>query len=131
MVLIASGGQVYVGYTEGIRSKSCIQGGVYVDRKEEAMDIVKEWKDRSGTMWTDGSRLESGRVGAAVSWWSKGGWTGRGTYLGTNKEVFDAEVFAILQAVKLLNERGGEGQTYTASPDSQAAVANVPTGVVG
>ena len=74
----------------------------------------------------DGSRLENGRVGAAVVGWSEGG-SGRGTYLGTNKEVFDAEVFAIPQAVKLLNERNEEGQAYTIFSDSQAAVALVTT----
>ena len=42
-----------------------------------------------------GSRLENGKVGAAVAWWKEGGWAGRGTYLGTNKEVFGAEVFAV------------------------------------
>ena len=50
---------------------------------------------------------------------------GRGTYLGTNKEVFDAEVFAILQAVKLLNERGERGQAYTIFSGSQVAVARI------
>ena len=75
-------------------------------------------------MWTDGSRLEDGSVGAAVAWRAYGGWRGRGTYLSTN-EVFGAEVFAILQVIRLLNERGERGQVYTTSPDSQAAVARV------
>ena len=44
---------------------------------------------------------------------------------GTNKEVFDAEVYAILQAVKLLSERNEEGQAYTIFSDSQAAVARI------
>ena len=60
-----------------------------------------------------------------MAWWREGGWTGRGTYLGPNKEVFDAEVFAILQAVKLFSERNEEGQAYTAFSDSQAAVARI------
>ena len=63
-------------------------------------------------MWTGGSRLQSGKVGAAVAWREDGGWTGRSTYLGTNKEVFDAEVFAILRAVRLLNERNEAGQAH-------------------
>ena len=56
-------------------------------------------------VWTDGSRLESGAVEAAVAFWRNGGWTRRRTYLGKNKEVFNAEVFALLRAVRLLNER--------------------------
>ena len=76
-------------------------------------------------MWTGGSRLESGKVGAAVAWREDGGWTERSTYQGTNKEVFDAEVFAILRAVRFLNERNEAGQDYTVFSDSQAAVAQI------
>ena len=94
------------------------QGKVYVERKEEVLKTAKEWKDLSGTVWTDGSRLEDGKVGAAVAWHSEGGWTGQGTFLGTNKEVFDVEVYAILRAVRLFNERGEEGQAYTVFSDS-------------
>ena len=43
----------------------------------------------------------------------------------TNKEVFDAEVFAVLQAVKLLSERNEGGQDYMVFSDSQAAVARI------
>ena len=101
------------------------QGRVCVDQKREALRTALGWKDLSRAVWMDGSRLESGIVGAAVAWWKDGGWTGRGTYLGTNKEVFGAEVFAILRAVRLLNERGEEGQAYTIFPDSQAAVTRI------
>ena len=41
----------------------------------------------------------------------------KGTYLGKNKEVFDAEVFAILQALNVLN-REEWGQRYTVFSDS-------------
>ena len=46
-------------------------------------------------------------------------------YLGKNKEAFDAEVFAILRAVRLLDERGESGREYTIFSDAQAAVARV------
>ena len=101
------------------------QGRVCVDRKEEALRTAMEWRDLSRTVWMDGSRLENGRVGAAVTWWKDGGWDLRVTYLGTNKEVFDAEVFAILRAVTLLVERKEEDQAYTVFSDSQAAVARI------
>lgn len=61
-------------------------------------------------MWTDGSRLESGAVGAAAAFQNGEGWVKRVTYLGKNKEVFDAEVFAILSAARLLDERAEDGQ---------------------
>ena len=55
----------------------------------------------------------------------EGWWVGRGTYLGTNKEAFGAEVFAILRAVRFLSKRGEEGKTYTIFSDSRAAVARI------
>ena len=69
-------------------------------------------------MWTDGSRLENGAVGAAVAFRSSKVWVRRGIYLGKNKEVFDAEVFATMRAVRLLDERGERGQDYTIFSDS-------------
>ena len=101
------------------------QGKVCVDSKEDALALALEWSNRPGTMWTDGSGSESGQGGAAVVWWRDGRWRGSGTYLGTNKGVFDAEVFAILQAVRLLNERGEFGIDYTVFSDSQVAVARI------
>ena len=99
------------------------QGRVHVDSREEALAATLEWKDQSGTVWTDGSRLENGKVGAAAVWWEEGRWRDAGTFLGTNKEVFDAEVFAILQAIRLLDARGECGRSYTIFSDSQAAIA--------
>ena len=43
-------------------------------------------------------------------------------FLGTNKEVFDAEVYALQEAVRLLNDRGETGGSYTVFSDSQAAI---------
>ena len=101
------------------------QGKAHVDSKEDALALALEWTDRVGTVWTDGSRMENGQVGAAAVWWEEGRWRGTGTFLGTNKEVFDAEVYAILQAIRLLNARGECGRSYTIFSDSQAAVARV------
>ena len=77
------------------------RGRIAVEKKEEALRMAKEW-DRPDTVWTDGSRQESGAVGAACVWMSpegEGRWTGRRFQLGSNKEVFDAEVFAVWQAL--------------------------------
>ena len=90
---------------------------VYVG--SEALRIAGEWRDRANTMWMDGPRLESGEVEAVMAFWRNEEWVRRGTYLGKNKEVFDAEVFAILRAARLLNERGESGRNYTVSSDAQ------------
>lgn len=37
--------------------------------REEALDITGECEKKRDTTWTDGSRLDDKRVGAAVVWW--------------------------------------------------------------
>ena len=79
-------------------------GSVTIDDKGPAKETAQNWR-RSGTIWTDGSRLDSGAIGAACAWQMEEGWTGRRFHLGTNKEVFDAEIYAIYQAQHLRGER--------------------------
>ena len=64
-------------------------------------------------------------MGAAWVWQQNREWKGEGVFLGTNKEVFDAEVYAIREAIRLLDERGEAGQSYTVFSDSQAAIYRV------
>ena len=93
--------------------------------KEEALRTAKEW-DRPDTVWTDGSRQEDGAVGAACVWRSpEGGWTGHRFQLGKNKEVFDAEVFAVWQALRALEQRSRHGREYTIFVDSASAITRV------
>ena len=64
-------------------------------------------------------------MGAVVDFWRDGGRVRRATSLGKNKEVFDAEVFAILRAVRLLDERDEGGREYIIFSDAQAAVMRI------
>ena len=75
-----------------------------------------------GTIWTDGSRLGDGSVGVACSWQTEGGWRSRRFFLGSNKEVFDAELYAIYQTMGTLEAKGQTGRWYTVFSDSQAAI---------
>ena len=104
-----------------------IRAEVHVERKEEALRIATEWPERNqkDTIWTDRSRLENKRVGAAVAFKKEDSWKERGVYLGRNKEVFDAEVFAIGQALEELDRRNERGRTYTVFSDSQAAISRI------
>ena len=61
-------------------------------------------------------------MGSAWAWWQEGEWRGDGSFLGTNKEVFDAEVHALLKAIRLLNDRRETGTSYTVFSDSQAVI---------
>ena len=96
-----------------------------VDSKEEAFRVAEEWDDQFSTVRTDGSIFSGGEMGAAIAFWTGKGWVKRGTYLGKNKEVFDAEAFAILQGVKLLNERAEAGRHYILFSYSQAAISRI------
>ena len=65
-------------------------------------------------------------MGAACVWRSpEGGWTGRRFQLGRNKEVFDAEVFAVWQALRALEQRNEHGREYTIFVDSTSAITRV------
>ena len=109
---------------EGFREMRAV---VHVEKKEDVLRTAREWseEDQKNTFWTDGSRLENRAVGAAVAFKEEGGWKREGTYLGKNKEVFDAEVFAIGRALEVLNSRGERSKQYTIFSDSQAALSRI------
>ena len=95
-----------------------------------ALQTAGEWRQRD-TLWTDGSRIEGGQVGAACVWQSPGGLSGCHFYLGTNKEVFDAETFAIYQALRVVDRRQESGHCYTIFVHSTAAIDSVRTNALG
>ena len=55
----------------------------------------------------------------------EGTWKRRGVYLGRNKEVFDAEAYAIHLAMRTLDERNERDRRHTVFSDPQAAVSRV------
>ena len=62
---------------------------------------------------------------AAVVFKERGAWKERGIYLVRNKEVFDAEIHAVYQAMRTLDNRDESGQRYTIFSDSQAAISRI------
>jgi ribonuclease HI len=59
-------------------------------------------------IWTDGSRDQHGNVGAAIVWQEHNEWTGLKYRLGRNKEVFDAELYAILRTTVMARDEASE-----------------------
>lgn len=82
---------------------------------------ASNWRTQ-GTIWTDGSFFDNGRVGAACAWQISEGWTGRRFHLGSNKKVFDAEIFASYQVLSVFEPRRQSGRKYNVFSDSQAAI---------
>ena len=81
---------------------------------------MDSWR-RGDTIWTDGSRLDNGKVGAACASRIPSGWTGRRYHLGTNKEVFGAEVYAIYRALSIMDQEQRSSHWYTVFVDSTVA----------
>ena len=75
---------------------------VILQAKQEALQEAA--KSRAGIiLWTDGSKLDTGKVGAAVVWFDNrlNKWQEKRRYLGQNKDSFDAELWAISDALEL------------------------------
>lgn len=73
---------------------------VIIGHKEQA--LKEDEKYRTGlTLWTDGSKLDQGCAGAAVSWKDKrlNHWKEKSVFLRKNKEILDAELWAISEAL--------------------------------
>ena len=91
-------------------------------------------KNRTGlVMWTDGSKLDHGRVGAAVCWKESpiDLWKEKSVFLGKNKEVLDAELWAISNALdiaakKTSNDKGVPITIFCDSQKALRAIENSP-----
>ena len=57
--------------------------------------------------------------------------TGRRFHLGTNKEVFGAEVYAMYQALNIIDRRQENGHKYTVFVDSTAVIERVRSDSTG
>lgn len=60
-----------------------------------------------------------------------GEWTGRHFHLGTNKEAFDAELYAVCQATEIFEDRNESDQESTILTDSTATIQRAKSGDTG
>jgi ribonuclease HI len=91
--------------------------------REEALTAARE--QRPGlSLWSDGSRLDNGRVGAGVAWQTSGVWHARGVPLGIGKEVFDAELIGACEALELALKIRDRGPVMVLL-DSQTAISRI------
>lgn len=79
-----------------------------MEAKRKALEEAK--KCLAGTvMWTDGSKLGQGNlaVGPAVSWKNKdlNRWKVATVFSGKNKEILDAELWAIADALEMARKK--------------------------
>jgi ribonuclease HI len=105
-----------------------LRGIVHVQEQENAETTAFGWDERERlTFWTDGSRQDDKSVGAAVVWLDgeNGTYQSRGTYLGRNKEIGDAELFALGEAVKHAARHPEDARDITVFTDSQATLTRI------
>lgn len=106
------------------------EGQVIIESAKKALDKAKE-EGEGLVLWTGGSKLDQGNVGAADCWKDKARdeWKSQTVFLGKNKEVLDAELWAILKALevalKILNEKDAPVTIFC---DSQPALQAIQTG---
>jgi ribonuclease HI len=111
------------GFEETELSQGLFPGVIRVLPKEEALIAARE--QRPGlSLWSDGSRLDNGRVGAGVAWQASGVWHARGVPLGMGKEVFDAELIGACEALELALKIRDRGPVMVLL-DSQAAISRI------
>ncbi len=79
-------------------------------------------------MWVDGSKLDQGNAGAAVCWKDKvsNSWKSTAVFLGKNKEILDAELWAIANGLDVARKITQETNTpITIFSDSQEALTEI------
>jgi len=99
----------------------CLKGKVIIQDEEQALAEVK--LERDGLVfWTDGSKKEDEWVGCAVVWKEGGRWKKKRGHLGRQKEAFNAEMYAMSEAMKIADEMAEEKEVtrVTVFTDSQA-----------
>jgi len=105
--------------------KKRLQGQVIIQEEEQALEEAR--KEREGlVLWTDGSRKEDEWVGCAVVW-KEERWNKRRVHLGRQKEAFDAEMYAMSEAVKIADEicERKEVRRVTVFTDSPATLRRI------
>ena len=103
-----------------------LRGNIIIQDGEHALEEAK--LERDGLVfWTDGSRKEDEWVGCAVVWKEKGRWKKKRTHLGRQKEAFDAEMYAMSEAMKIADEMAEEKKVtrVTVFTDSQATLRRI------
>jgi ribonuclease HI len=80
-----------------------LKGEVIIQDEEQALEEAKRRRDGL-VLWTDGSRREDEWVRCAVGWEKEKRWEKRRVHLGRQKEAFNAEVYAVSEAVKIADE---------------------------
>ena len=100
-----------------------LKGKVIIQDEEQALEEAKAERD-GHVFWTDGSRKVDAWVGCAVVWEEDGRWEKRRVHLGQQKEAFDTEMYAMLEAMKIADAMADKEEVTSVMvvTDSQATL---------
>src|SRR5213078_1501995 len=79
-------------------------GDIEIKPKDVAENEAKNAYNNAAldlVVWSDGSKLETGGVGAGIAWKRGCTWLQKGYPLGNTKEVFDAELYGLKSALDI------------------------------
>jgi hypothetical protein len=102
-----------------------------IQEDEKAAKAEAERTRPGLTMFTDGSRLENGKVGYAVTWQKGRSWMGIKNHMGDNQEAYDAEYAALARALEEASKRQTAPERVTIFTDAQAAIRRIASEAPG
>ena len=99
-----------------------VKANVIIKSKKETLEAARS--DRPGlVLWPDGSKLGYGCTGAAVFWKEGRRWKEKSFFSRKNKEILEAELWAILKSLEVAKNTEFAGNTsVTVFCDSQTAL---------
>jgi ribonuclease HI len=101
-------------------------------QEDEAAAKMEAERSRPGlTMFTGGSRLDSGAAGYTVAWQNGQHWVGIKTHMGYNQEAYDVEYAALARALETAARRQTAPERVTIFTDAQAAIRCMASGDPG
>lgn len=129
--------------TEVLAVKTVVGGKVVVRDADSAAMTATKWNNANNqdslAIWTDGSRLEGKWVGGAAVYQEEDEkWKGRGIHLWCNKEVYDAEQYALAEGLDVAITLKEDGtlerrgiNRIALFTDTQAALDRIQTDAPG
>ena len=121
------------GFEEAFSVKKLVFPGKIIISSKEIAEFEAEMPYNGLVLWTDGSKIDSGTSGAGIVWKSSQKWLKKSIALGHLKETFDAELFGILEALKIaVKEKKRESfTTLTIFSDSETAIKRIQNDELG
>lgn len=97
-------------------------GDIIIEAKKKALEEAKKyWTGK--VVWVDGSKLSQGNVGATACWKSQNRWENKSVFIGKNKEIIDAELWAIAIGLEIAGKITLDGRQTPIKIFSESAEA--------